>query len=342
MRSPGLFDLQVNGFAGVDFNDAGLTADELDHALEAMLRTGVTRCLPTIISATADELGARFAALDEAVVTSRLGPAMVPGYHLEGPFLSAQQGYRGCHPASAMRDADPALVTALDQLVSRPILLVTLAPEVGNAVSFTRWAAGRGKVIALGHTAATRSEVAACVDAGARLSTHLGNGLAHMQHKFANPMMAQLSDPRLHASFIADGIHIPAEVLCVLARARTLPQSILVSDAVAAAAAPAGRYGFAGMVIERDQEGRVTSGAAGTLAGSALTLDVAVRNVVAWGIASPEEAIAMASLAPSRLMSGALVAGGGSDRAGSVEWTDDLQPARVRLSDGMEVINARA
>lgn len=342
MRAPGLFDLQINGFAGVDFNDAAVTADALDHALEAMLRTGVTRCLPTIISATASDLSARFSALDRAVATSRLGPTMVPGYHLEGPFLSAVQGYRGCHPAAAMRDADPALVTALDQLLSRPILLVTLAPEVGNAAAFTRWAAARGKVVALGHTAASRSEIAACVDAGARLSTHLGNGLAHMQHKFANPMMAQLGEQRLHASFIADGIHIPADVLLVLMRARTLAQSILVTDAVAAAAAPAGRYGFAGMAIDRDQSGRVTSGAGDTLAGSALTLDAAVRNVVSWGIADEATAIAMASTAPARLMSEALAAHGGADHRGEVEWTSDLRPARVRLGDGTGVIDAQS
>lgn len=342
MRSQGLFDLQVNGFAGVDFNDAALTADALDHALEAMLRTGVTRCLPTIISATQSDLGERFSALDRAVATSRLGPAMVPGYHLEGPFLSAAPGYRGCHPSAAMRDADPALVTALERLTTRPILLVTLAPEAGNAVALTRWAVAQGKVVALGHTAASRSEIAACVDAGARLSTHLGNGLAHTQHKFANPMMAQLCEPRLHASFIADGIHIPPDVIAVLVRARTLRQSILVTDAVAAAAAPAGRYGFAGMSIDRDPSGRVTSGAGDTLAGSALTLDAAVRNVVAWGIAEKDDAIAMASAAPSRLMSDALAACGNADRVGEVEWTDDLQPARVRLHDGTEVINGRA
>jgi N-acetylglucosamine-6-phosphate deacetylase len=342
MRSDGLFDLQVNGFAGVDFNNAALTADALDHALEAMLRTGVTRCLPTIISAVQGDLTERFSALDRAVSTSRLGPAMVPGYHLEGPFLSAAPGYRGCHPAAAMRDADPDLVTGLEQAMTRPILLVTLAPEVGNAVAFTRWAASRGKVVALGHTAASRSEIAACVDAGARLSTHLGNGLAHTQHKFANPMMAQLCEPRLHASFIADGIHVPPEVVLVLMRARTLSQSILVTDAVAAAAAPAGRYGLAGMVIERDPSGRVTSGAGDTLAGSALTLDAAVRNIVAWGIADLGGAIAMASAAPSRLMADALLACGKADRAGEVEWTDDLRPARVRLYDGTDVNTAHA
>ena len=100
MRSSGLFDLQVNGFAGVDFNDPALTADALDHALAAMLRTGVTACLPTLITAAPDALAARLVALDRAVAQSRLGKLMVPGFHLEGPFLNPAEGYAGCHPAA--------------------------------------------------------------------------------------------------------------------------------------------------------------------------------------------------------------------------------------------------
>ena len=105
MITGGLFDLQVNGFAGIDFNDAGLTPDALDHALEAMIATGVTLCLPTLITADPATLTARFRALDAAVADSRLGPLMVPGYHLEGPFLNPAEGYAGCHPPAAMTTA---------------------------------------------------------------------------------------------------------------------------------------------------------------------------------------------------------------------------------------------
>src|SRR5690349_18540719 len=98
MQSSGLFDLQVNGFAGIDFNAETIGPDEIDSALEAMLATGVTRCLPTLITAPAGVLAERFAALDRAVAKSELGPIMVPGYHLEGPFLNPADGYAGCHP----------------------------------------------------------------------------------------------------------------------------------------------------------------------------------------------------------------------------------------------------
>ena len=139
MISDGLFDLQVNGYAGVDFNDPDITAAKLDHALEAMLADGVTGCLPVLITAYPDELKARFRALDAAVAGSRLGPIMVPGYHLEGPFLNDAEGYRGCHPAGAMRDPDPQLVAGLDKRLKRPILLVTLAPERTGAIEAIRW-----------------------------------------------------------------------------------------------------------------------------------------------------------------------------------------------------------
>ena len=141
MLSGGLVDLQVNGFAGVDFNDAALTADALDHALHAMLRGGVTACLPTIITAGLDDMAARLAALDRAVAASRLGPLMVPGYHLEGPFLNPAPGFAGCHPPGAMIPPDPAVVERLAVGLRRPVLLLTLAAERPGAEALIRWLA---------------------------------------------------------------------------------------------------------------------------------------------------------------------------------------------------------
>jgi len=308
MRNAGLFDLQVNGFAGVDFNSTAITADALDHALDAMVRTGVAQCLPTVITAPEAVLGDRLAALDRAVATSRLGPAMVPGYHLEGPFLSPEDGYAGCHPPTAMVAPDRALVERVEAALALPILLLTLAPERPGATALIGWARARGKVVALGHTAASFADIAAAVEAGATLSTHLGNGLRRTLPKFDNPMIAQLAEDRLSASFIADGIHIPPAALKVLLRAKGLERSILVSDATAAAAAPAGRYGLAGMAIERAANGAVRLPGSATLAGSSLTLDQAIRNLVDWGLASPEAAMRMASDNPAALMAPALEA----------------------------------
>jgi N-acetylglucosamine-6-phosphate deacetylase len=324
MQSAGLFDLQVNGYAGVDFNSAGLTAHALDQALAAMLRSGVTQCLPTLITAVEAELALRLHALDDAIRTSRLGPIMVPGIHLEGPFLNPTAGYAGCHPAAAMVPADPALLERITRGIATPVRLLTLAPEQPDAMPLIAWASRRGIITAMGHTAADHATVTQAASAGLSLSTHLGNALPQPQPKFLNPLIAQLAEDRLHASFIADGIHIPPHALRVLLRAKGFERCILVTDATAAAATPPGIYEFAGMRIEHAADGSVREPGSAVLAGSALRLDQAVRNVVEWGLADPVRAIAMASSQPARLMGGSL------DR-GTVEWNDQLMPRTVAV-----------
>ena len=323
----------MNGFAGVDFNSARLTADALDHALHAMLRTGVTRCLPTLITAPESVLAARLAALDTAVAESRLGPLMVPGYHLEGPFLSPRDGYAGCHDAAAMIAPDRRLVERIATGLRRPILLLTLAPELPGAAALIRWCRARGMVVAIGHTAAGSAEIAEAVAAGAALSTHLGNAAARIQHKFDNPIMAQLAEDGLAAGFIADGLHVPPFALKAMIRAKGVSRTILVTDATAAAAAPAGRYDFAGMAIERNEAGEVRALGGSVLAGSALTLDLAVRNLVAWRIASADEAIRMASDHPAQALRPALEAHGLDLADGELTWSNDLALTTIRLGD---------
>ena len=325
MISPGLYDLQVNGYAGVDFNDAGLTADALDHALHAMLASGVTRCLPTLITAIEADLGARFAALDAAVAASRLGGAMVAGYHLEGPFLNPAPGFAGCHPPSAMVAPDTGLLDCVTAGLRRKVRLLTLAPEREGADAVLAWARARGVTTAIGHADAGAAAVASAVAAGARLSTHLGNGLPQQMHKFDNPLIAQLAEDQLVAAVIADGVHVPVPALRVILRAKGPGRCVLVTDAVAAAAAPPGRYRFAGMDIEGAADGSVRLPGTTTLAGSALRLDQAVRNLVAWGLADAATALAMVSNGPAALL--------GETQAGQVEWSDTLQVRRVTLGD---------
>lgn len=337
MQTAGLVDLQVNGYAGVDFNDAALDAAALDHALEAMLRAGVTACLPTIITATEDELAARLAALDRAAAQSRLAAAMVPGFHLEGPFLNPGDGYAGCHPKAAMAPPDPAMLERLTASLARPILLLTLAPERDGASETMAWARRHGMAVAIGHSAAEEADVARAVGAGATLSTHLGNGLPQTLPKLRNPLMAQLAEDRLAASFIADGIHIPVSALKVLLRAKGPDRAVLVTDATAAAAAPPGLYRFAGMHIEHAADGSVRVPGTATLAGSALCLDQAVRNLVSWGIAEPESAVRLASGNPAAVLAPALAARGLRLPAAAVTWSPGLTPVSVRV-DGREIL----
>jgi N-acetylglucosamine-6-phosphate deacetylase len=290
----GFFDLQVNGFAGVDFNDAALTSDAFDHALSAMRETGVAFCLPTLITADEATLSARLDALDRAVAHSRLGSDMVPGFHLEGPFLNPSPGTAGCHPPDAMAPPDPALLGRLIAGRARPVLMLTIAPERPGAVALIEWAVARGVTVALGHHAADAGAIDAAVTAGARMVTHLGNALPRMLDKFDNPLIAQLADDRLAVSLIADGVHIPPPALRVFVRAKGVARCVLVTDGTAASGAPPGDYAFAGMTIRRHEDGAVRVPGTDRLAGSSLTLNRAVANIVAWGIATEAEARAMA------------------------------------------------
>ena len=335
MRSEGLLDLQVNGYAGVDFNDAGIDAAAVDHALGAMLRHGVTRCLPTVITATEDALQARLQALDAAVAASRLGPLMVPGWHLEGPFLNPGVGFRGCHPPEAMVPPDPSLLARVTAGLRRPVLLLTLAPERDGAEAVIAWAVRQGILVAIGHSDARAAVVARAVAAGVRMSTHLGNGLPGVLPKLDNPLMAQLAEDGLAAGFIADGVHVPPFALRAMARAKGPGRAILVTDAVSAAAAPPGRYGFAGFAIDAAADGSVRTPGTGTLAGSALRLDQAVRNAQAWGLADAAGAVGMASRDPAALLAPSLAAAGAALDPGWVDWDDGL---RVVASGVGEVV----
>lgn len=330
MISTGLVDLQVNGFAGVDFNAGAFAPSDLPTAAEALLSTGVTCLLPTLITSSEPVLRARFHALDDAISASPVAAAMCPGFHLEGPFLNPADGYAGCHDPAAMTAPDFDMVERLERGLSRPILLITIAPEQPGAEHFIRRARARGKVVAIGHSAADFAVTSKAADAGATVATHLGNGLPQLLPKLANPIMAQLAEDRLAACFIADGIHLPPPVLKVLIRAAGA-RAVLVTDAVSAAAGPAGLYPFAGMTVERGADGSVRSPGQVGLAGSALCLDAAIRNLVAWGIARPAEAIAMASLRPAAILAPALAAQGLSHPPGEVTWSDDLIPAIVQI-----------
>lgn len=331
MTGDGLFDLQVNGYAGVDFNDPSLTPAQFDLALEAMLASGVTQCLPTIITAFPDELATRFAALDNAVRLSRLGPVMVPGYHLEGPFLNDGDGYSGCHPQAAMSDPAAEIVTRIEGRLTRPILLVTLAPERGGSAEFIAAMRRGGKTLAMGHSSAGFADVWAAADAGLSMSTHLGNGLPHTLPKLENTLLAQLSEPRLTACLIADGHHLSPHAFAAMIRLKGAEKCILVTDAVLGAAASPGKYMFAGMEVERTHEGKMVQQGRTMLAGSALCLDQAVRNTMAWTGLGAETARAMASSTPRRSLARSMQHYGIALDGGRVRWASDMTPTIERL-----------
>ena len=214
-KTSGLVDLQVNGFAGVDFNSPGITAQTLKIAFEAMLASGVTTCLPTLITASEQRLKSCFSDLENSRQSCQLAKKMIAGYHLEGPFISPHPGFSGCHPVEAIGDVDQDMFWRLQEAAGGRICLVTLAPEVNGAIPFIDHLVSQGIIVAIGHTSAGPERIREAVEAGAMLSTHLGNGTLAELPKNNNPIIAQLSEDKLCASFIADGYHLSPDVLKV-------------------------------------------------------------------------------------------------------------------------------
>ncbi len=282
--TPGLVDIQVNGFAGIDFNHLSLTPEKFDIALQALLESGVTKVFPTLISAPLDILSRRLCNLDKVVCESKLGRLMVEGYHLEGPFLSPVDGFCGCHPKQAMIPASIEVFDNLQQMATFPIVIMTVAPERPHVLSFIKTMSKRGLVCALGHTEANREIINQAVDAGAVLATHLGNGIPHQMDKNDNPFVAQLGHDDLFASFIADGVHIPPDMLKCWIRSKEISRTILTTDATAGAGkyTHEGIYTLGDLDIQRNADGVLRKPDSPYLTGSAIWMEKMVENVVQW------------------------------------------------------------
>jgi N-acetylglucosamine-6-phosphate deacetylase len=290
---PGFVDLQVNGFAGVDFGDPALTPEHVRHAVAAMGKTGVTRFLPTLITSSLEAFSS------SARTLVRAGHPAIAGIHMEGPYISPEDGPRGAHARAFVRGADVDDFRRRQEAADGRIRLVTLAPEVPGALRLIEHLAATGVRVAIGHTAATRAQVGDAVTAGATLSTHLGNGCAAVLPRHPNVIWEQLGEDRLLASFIVDGHHLPPATVRSMVRAKTPARSILVTDATAAAGMPPGRYTLGGQEVELAPDGRVAAPGASNLAGSALRLDVAIGNAARYCGLPLGDVVPMASTRPA-------------------------------------------
>lgn len=340
--TPGLVDLQVNGFAGCDFNHPGVTRIDFDTALIAMAKTGVTTCLPTIITGTPDHMVRTLESLDRACELSRLGPLMVPGYHIEGPFLSPDDGFRGAHDPKAMTAASMRLIDRLQEAASRPILLVTVAPEIPGVIEMIAELRARSIRVAIGHSAATPDQLDAAIEAGATLSTHLGNGLPQELHKLDNPIFWQLAQDRLSAMFIADGIHVPPIALKTMLRAKGKHRAILVTDAVSAAGShmSPGVYQFGALSVERATDGSVRIPGSRYLAGSSAEMDKMLRSTMRWFGIDLRTVLRFCQLNPAKALNPSWRPPATGEKAGLVEWRmTEAGPKVVRTHIGSYTID---
>jgi N-acetylglucosamine-6-phosphate deacetylase len=295
---PGLFDLQVNGYGGIDFNATDLTADRVVDALEQMPAAGVTRCLPTLITSSFDLFAAN------ARIIARLSHPAVAGIHMEGPYVSPADGARGAHPLEHVVPATVDDFKRRQDAACGRIVLVTLAPEVAGALPLIDHLVATDVRVAIGHSAATPQQLRDAIAAGAILATHLGNGCPEMLPRHPNVIWELLADDGVFASMIADGHHVPASTLKAMIRAKGPDRAILVTDAMAAAGcradrSPERRFTIGDVVCELGFDGRVSLPGTPYLAGSSLTLDRAIANTVRFTGLPIEMVIPMASTIPA-------------------------------------------
>ena len=320
----GFFDLQVNGFAGVDFNTPGCTPDQLRQVTEALQATGVTKFLPTLITSSL----ARFSSCARSIL--RFSHPAIAGIHLEGPYISPDDGARGAHSRAQVIAASVDDFRRRQDAAEGRIALVTLAPEVPGALPLIEHLVNSDVRVAIGHTAASPVQIREAVSAGATLSTHLGNGCAQVLPRHPNFLWEQLAADELIASFIADGHHLPPATLKSMVRAKQPSRCILVTDATAAATCRPGLYTLGEARVELTAAGRVTTPGAPHLAGSALAMHQAVANTVRFTGLPLAEVLQMASTLPAQYLG--LVPRG----RGTAEWdaaNSVLTVVQVRTDD---------
>ena len=303
---PGLIDIQVNGYAGLSFNgDPGeWTAEQFRRASEMLWSRGVAAVLATLITGDSQAMIARADRYRQIVEADEQLAGMFPKLHVEGPFISPSDGPRGAHSKQYCKlpAGMPDFIERLREASGDRIAIVTIAPELPGAIELISRLAAARICPAIGHTQASAATLDEAVQAGAKLSTHLGNGTHLELPRLDNYVQTQLADNRLAASFIPDGHHLPFTTLKNFIRAKTRARSILVSDAISAAEMSPGEYDLGRGKVTVLENGRCTVPGKDHLSGSTLTLDVGVINVFGHCDVSFEQAWAMASTQPAELV----------------------------------------
>ncbi|MHB0956111.1 MAG: N-acetylglucosamine-6-phosphate deacetylase [Pirellulaceae bacterium] len=304
--APGLIDLQVNGYGGEDFTDRTLTVEAVERISRALDQDGVTAYLPTVITQSFELQRCVLGVIAHAIETLESVRQRVAGIHLEGPYISREDGPRGAHPLAYCRPPDWEEFQRLQAAAIGHIRLLTMSPEYPNSPEFIRRAVDGGVLVSIGHTNANSDQIRAAVDAGARLSTHLGNGTHARIHRHSNYVWDQLAEDRLTASLIADGYHLPPAVVKCFVRGKTAQRVLLVSDITGLAGTVGVEPGFyqSGLgSVEVLQDGRVVvAGQREYLAGATQPLHVGVTNVMRFAGVSLAEAIDMATTRPADLL----------------------------------------
>jgi len=300
--APALFDLQINGCQGIAFSSPSITVEQVRTVIDECRGHGIAGLLPTLITNSREALVHGFATLRRACEVDPVVAAAVPGFHLEGPYISADDGPRGAHAREHVRDPDAKEFRQLQDAAGGRIRLVTLAPERPGALPLIESLSRSGVVVAIGHTVATAAQIRDAISAGARLSTHLGNGSHAVLPRHDNYVWEQLAADELWASFIPDGHHLPGSIVKAIVRVKSPSRAIITCDASSLAGLPPGRYREWGSEFEVQPGGKVVLPGTPFLAGSGVFTDTCIGNVIRMAGVTLREAIDMAAAGPRKLL----------------------------------------
>jgi N-acetylglucosamine-6-phosphate deacetylase len=300
--APALFDLQINGCDGHSFNSSQLTADDIRHVVQTCRKHGIGAFCPTLVTASHVDLIHGLTSIRQACAGDPELDRAMPAIHVEGPYISPEEGPRGAHPRAHVRSPDWDEFCRLQDAAGGRIRLLTLAAEIPGALPFIEKVAKSGVVVSLGHTAASPADIHAAILAGAKLSTHLGNGSHAMLPRHENYFFEQLAADDLWASIICDGHHLPSSLVRCMVRVKSPFRLILTCDASPLAGLPPGRYQFWEQDFEVLASGKIIVAGTTFLAGSGAFTDLCLGNVLRFAEVTLAQAVDMASSQPRALL----------------------------------------
>lgn len=300
--APAFCDPQINGCLGISFNSPDLTADAVRTVAATCRKHGIGAFLPTLVTTGNAAFRHGFATLARAIESDPELARLLPGFHLEGPYISREDGARGAHPLEHTRDPNWDEFRRWQDAAGGRIRMVTLAPERAGALAFIEKLAASGVVVAIGHTAATGPQIRDAVAAGARTSTHLGNGAHAVLPRHDNYVWEQLANDGLWASIITDGHHLPPAVVKCIVRAKGVSRTLLTCDAGSLAGSPPGRYAAWGADLDVLPSGKIVVAGTPFLAGSGQFTDACIGPLVRAAGVSLADAIDMATARPRELL----------------------------------------
>lgn len=298
--SPGFTDMQVNGYLGIDYSGPDLTVEGIRKVTVALMKTGTLHHVATIITNSEERIIRNLRVMAEAVRTDELIKNSLLGIHIEGPFIAMKDGPRGAHDPKYVRKPDIEEAKRWQKAAEGLVKIITVAPEQEGAAEFTKQATKLGFHVAIGHCEPTDEQINNMVEAGATLSTHLGNGSSAMLPRLKNHIWTQLADDRLSAGIISDSFHLPLSVLKAFRRTKGLDKLILVSDVIPHAGLKPGPSKWGDINVEICEDGHIALAGTSLLAGAGHLLDWDLR-VFCEATGTPlEDAIRTVTINPMR------------------------------------------